>query len=175
MKVVAFGASSSKNSINRKLAAYAANLIDDAEVDLLDLNDFEMPIFSEDREKENGHPQAAHDFLGRIANADAIIVSFAEHNGSYSAAFKNIFDWCSRVNREVYQGKPMLMLSTSPGARGGAGVLSLAVNSAKYFAGDVKADLSIGSFYDVFDQEKGLIRDESVLNELKTAVSKLQS
>ncbi|MEO0776181.1 MAG: NAD(P)H-dependent oxidoreductase [Bacteroidota bacterium] len=38
-KIVAFGASNSRHSINRKLAAYAAQRVDGAEVDLLDLND----------------------------------------------------------------------------------------------------------------------------------------
>ncbi|TVP44062.1 MAG: NADPH-dependent FMN reductase, partial [Halomonas sp.] len=51
MKVLAFGASNSKSSINKKLAFYAAQQINDADISLIDLNDFEMPIFSEDREK----------------------------------------------------------------------------------------------------------------------------
>ena len=44
MKVVAFGASNNKQSINRTLAAYAAGLIEHADVEVLDINDFEMPI-----------------------------------------------------------------------------------------------------------------------------------
>ena len=55
-KIIAFGASSSKNSINKKLASYVANKIADQEVTVLDLNDFEMPIYSEDRHAEEGPP-----------------------------------------------------------------------------------------------------------------------
>ena len=55
-KIIAFGASSSKYSINQKLANFAANAISNANVKLLDLNDFEMPTFNVDREKESGIP-----------------------------------------------------------------------------------------------------------------------
>ena len=45
-KIVAFGASSSKKSINKQFASYAASLISDADSIIIDLNDFEMPIYS---------------------------------------------------------------------------------------------------------------------------------
>ncbi len=48
MKILAFAASSSSASINKKLATYAANLVAQAEVEVLDINNYEMPIFSED-------------------------------------------------------------------------------------------------------------------------------
>lgn len=118
MKVLAFAASSSRESINKKLVTYAASLLDGVEVEVLDLNDYEMPLFSVDKEKELGQPDLAKAFLAKIGESDAIIISFAEHNGSYSAAYKNLFDWCSRITVKVYQGKPMVMLSTSPGGRG---------------------------------------------------------
>ena len=49
MKVLAFAASNSKKSINKQLVTYAAGLIDDAQVETLDLNDYELPLFSEDK------------------------------------------------------------------------------------------------------------------------------
>jgi NAD(P)H-dependent FMN reductase len=91
-KIIAFGASSSKNSINQKLANFAANEISNANVKLLDLNDFEMPIFSIDRELESGIPALAYEFKKQVKDVDGIVISFAEHNGAYSAAFKNAFD-----------------------------------------------------------------------------------
>ena len=65
-KILAFGASNSQNSINKKLASYTANLFENATVEVLDLNDFEMPIYSIDREKKDGLPQLAHDFYDKI-------------------------------------------------------------------------------------------------------------
>ena len=76
-KIVAFGASSSRNSINKKLATYAADQVGEVDVNLLDLNDFEMPIFSVDRENESGIPQLAKDFKAILHSADALIISFA--------------------------------------------------------------------------------------------------
>ncbi len=83
----------------------------------------------------------------KIAESEAIIISFAEHNGSYSAAYKNLFDWCSRINPKVFQNKPVVMLVTSPGP-GGAGRVLAATTSAPYFDADLKGSLSIPSFYD---------------------------
>ena len=56
-KIVAFGASSSSNSINKKLATYAAQQIKNSNIKILDLNNFEMPIYSEDYERLNGIPK----------------------------------------------------------------------------------------------------------------------
>ncbi|PCI64867.1 MAG: NADPH-dependent FMN reductase, partial [Gammaproteobacteria bacterium] len=75
---------------NKKLANFTAHQIENAQVTLLDLNDFEMPIYSIDRENETGIPDLAHQFKKHLAEADGIIISFAEHNGAYTAAFKNI-------------------------------------------------------------------------------------
>ena len=62
-KIIAFGASSSKNSINKQLANYVANQFQNANVDLLDLNDYEMPLYSVDKEKNQGIPELAKAFL----------------------------------------------------------------------------------------------------------------
>lgn len=61
MNILAFAASSSRKSINKQLVTYAASIlkseiISGAEVEIIDLNDFEMPIYSIDREEENGIP-----------------------------------------------------------------------------------------------------------------------
>lgn len=173
MKIIAFAATSSTTSINKKLATYAASLVKDAQVEILDLNDYELPLFSEDREKELGKPRLAKDFLAQISNCDALIISFAEHNGSYSVSYKNLFDWCSRINNKLFQNKPMIMLATSPGVRGGASVLELAINSAPFFAGDVKGSLAVPSFYDNFDQDLNIITNKEVKNELVEVVNKL--
>ena len=87
-KIVAFGASSSSKSMNKQLATYTAQLIDNSHAIILDLNNFEMPIYSEDFERLNGIPKEAYDFKEIIKEADGIIISFAEHNGAYTAAFK---------------------------------------------------------------------------------------
>ncbi|MBU2882131.1 NAD(P)H-dependent oxidoreductase [Psychrosphaera sp. B3R10] len=173
MKVLTLAGSNSANSINKQLAIYATSLIENAEADIIDINDYEMPIFSMEREAELGQPEQAKQFHQKIADADAIVISFAEYNGSYSAAFKNLFDWTSRIDPKVYQNKPMLLLATSPGPGGAASVLNTAVTSAPYFNGDVKASLSIPSFYDNFDVEQGKLSNAELNDKLQTAVALL--
>lgn len=171
MKVMAFAASSSKQSMNKKLATYAASLVPNADVEVLDLNDFDLPLFSVDVENEQGHPEAAKQFLAKIHVADALIISFAEHNGNYSAAYKNLFDWMSRIEMKVYAGKPMILLSTSPGARGGASVMALAKEAIPRAGGDIRASFSLPSFNDNFNEETGKIIDESLDQALKEAIA----
>lgn len=174
MKVLAFAASSSTKSINKKLVTYASSLLDDADIEVLDLNDYELPLFSQDKEEEIGQPALAKAFLAKIEASDALIISFAEHNGSYSAAYKNLFDWCSRINPKVFQDKSMILLSTSPGARGGASVLAQAVNSAPFFGGEVLASYSLPNFYENFDLEKTCIKNEEINVLVQSAISKLR-
>lgn len=175
MRILAFAASNSSVSINRQLAEYAASLAQGAQIETLDIHDYEMPLYRHDREEADGIPQLAHDFLARIGAADAIIISFAEHNGAYTAAFKNLFDWCSRVGREVWQGKRMLLLSTSPGGRGGKGVLEFATGAAPRFGGEVIGSLSVPSFGETFDTEAGKLLDEEFDTELRALVAKLNA
>lgn len=177
-KLLAFGASSSKASINKQLANYAANQLEEAEVILLDLNDFEMPIYSIDREQETGIPQLAKDFKKHIADADGLLVSFAEHNGAYTAAYKNIYDWASRLEGSVWQDKPMLLLATSPGGRGAQGVLKLAYDSYSRGNKQVVGAFSLPSFQQNFSLENGIVDGElkeqlqDLLNKFQEAISK---
>ena len=158
-KVVAFGASNSKNSINKQLAEFAAKQVPKAEVEVLDLNDFEMPIYSIDRENESGYPQLAHDFKQLIREADGIVISFAEHNGSYTVAFKNVFDWVSRIEKDVWLNKPLFVLSTSPGGRGGRTVNEQASAKFKRMV-DTVVSFILPSFRDNFSETEGILNEE---------------
>lgn len=171
MKIIAFGASPSKNSINKKLATYAADLFENAEVEVLDLNDFQMPLFSIDVEKEIGKHALAQAFLDKIATATILVVSLAENNGNYSAAFKNVFDWCTRIRKDVFQDKPMLLMATSTGAKGGASVLGIAKNAFPFYGGNVKATFSLPSFDTNFDIEKGGISNIELRKELQKLIT----
>jgi NAD(P)H-dependent FMN reductase len=161
-KIIALGASNSTKSINRRLAGWAAAQLENAEVNLLDLNDFEMPIFSVEREHESGIPDKAHQFKNALREADGIIISFAEYNGSYTAAFKNIYDWISRIGRPIWSDKPMFLLATSPGPRGAVRVLSTAKSAFPGQGGKVVASFSLPSFNQNFIPDKGIV--ESDLN-----------
>jgi len=173
MKILAFAASSSSTSINRQLVRYAASLHNHATIEELDLNDYELPLYSEDREAELGQPDLAKAFLQKIAGSDALIIAFAEHNGSYTVAYKNIFDWASRINPKVFQNKPMVLLASSPGPGGAASVLATATGSAPFFDGKVTASLSIPDFYDHFNLEQKQIENDELKTQLQNAINSL--
>ncbi|MFV0574018.1 MAG: NADPH-dependent FMN reductase [Vibrio sp.] len=175
MKIIAFGASTSSQSINKALATYTANLVKGAQVEVLDLNDFPLPIFSQDMEKEIGQPESAKAYQAKLESADAFVISFAEHNGSYSAAYKNLFDWASRINQQMFSHKPVVYLAASPGPGGAQSVLAQAVGSAAFFHADVKASVSVPSFYDVFDMEKGEVKDPAIAEKLAAAAATLNA
>lgn len=173
-KIVAFGASNSKQSINQQLAGFAAQQIENVAVNLLDLNDFEMPIYSIDREKEKGVPAEALQFKAHLRDSDGIIISFAEHNGAYTTAFKNIFDWISRIEKDVWSNKPMLLLATSPGGRGGQTVLDIALNKFKFMNSNTLTSFSLPSFGKNFNADKGII-DSELNNEFQVQLAAFQT
>jgi len=148
-KILAFAGSNSKNSINKQLAIYTASNVDNVTFDVADLNEYPLPIFSLE-EEEKGFPKSALAFNNLLNNYDGFVVSLAEHNGSYAAVFKNIFDWVSRIDRKVFKDKPLLLMATSPGGRGGASVLETAAGTFPHLGGNIIAKFSLPSFFDNF-------------------------
>lgn len=171
IKILSIGASSSSSSINQILANYAARQISNAEVTVFKLDQLSLPIYCEDEEKNKGIPAAAHDFLAAIRSHDRIVISMAEHNGSYTAAFKNLYDWTSRIEQNLWSDKAMLLLSTSPGPRGGATVLAAAEATFPRMGAQVCASMSLPNFYDNYG-ETG-IQSLELKAELKSAISQL--
>ncbi len=173
-KVVAFAATSSSRSINKQLVTYACGrLREEAEIEILDLNDYELPLFSVDREDELGQPPLAQAFLQKITDCDGIVIAFAEHNGCYSVAYKNLYDWVSRIQPKVYQDKAMVLLSTSPGGRGGKSVMELALAQMPRFGGVVKSSVSVPSFMENFDRDAGEFINAEIGAEVDAAINKL--
>ncbi|MEE9408306.1 MAG: NAD(P)H-dependent oxidoreductase [Polaribacter sp.] len=172
-KIIAFAGSNSKKSINKELAIYASSLIKDVEVVVLDLNDFQVPIYGIDEETANGIPEQATEFLKTIHSSDGIILSLAEHNGNFAAVFKNIYDWSSRIEQKLWNNIPMLLMATSPGGRGGASVLSIAKSGFPHMGGNIVADFSLSSFYDNFNE--GKVINEVLLVSLEKQVDKFKN
>ncbi|MEP3836505.1 MAG: NAD(P)H-dependent oxidoreductase [Algibacter sp.] len=171
--ILAFAGSNSKNSINKQLAEFTASLVDDVKITVLDLNDYELPVFGVDLENENGIPENAQKFLDAIKSSNGIVLSLAEHNGAYSTAFKNLFDWMSRIDGKLWSEKPMLLMATSPGARGGATVLEIAKGRFPFMGGHIISDFSLPSFGANFSA--GTITNNELFKELKSKVTLFQN
>lgn len=153
-KILAFGASNSKTSINKSFAIYAARQVENAEVIVADLNDYASPLYSVDLEKEQGIDKNALRFYDLIKQADAIVVSLAEYNGLHTSAFKNLWDWLSRIPMEkpmnIWDGKPMFLLSTSPSRRPMNNVLKISKDIFPHFGAIIVADFYLPSFNHFF-------------------------
>ncbi|MFN9998121.1 MAG: NADPH-dependent FMN reductase [bacterium] len=173
MKIVAIGGSNSKRSINQSLANFTAELFDDAAITKVNISEIDLPIYSIDKESEIGIPKSALDFAKKIDETDLIVISLAENNGSFNVGLKNLLDWTSRIkDRKTFNNKPMLLMSTSPGARGGATVLESAKNLFPYAGAVIKATFSLPEFYKNFDFEEG-ITNQVILNGLKEIVQQM--
>ncbi|MES2557578.1 MAG: NAD(P)H-dependent oxidoreductase [Bacteroidota bacterium] len=173
MNIIAFAASTSKASINKQLVAHTLTHFSENTTTLLDLNDYDMPLFSVDREKE-GYPEAAHRFIADLAKADLIIASMSEHNGNFTAAFKNIFDWTSRIEEKIFNDKKLFLLSTSPGGYGGKNSLNAAIARFPKHGAEILETFSLPSFGTNFDAATG-IKDETLRNELIEKIATVKS
>jgi len=148
--------------------------IEGADVTFIDLNDFEMPIYSKDREAANGVPAPAKELKEYMRESDGILISFAEYNGSYTSAFKNIFDWVSRLDKPIWLNKPMFLLSTSPGKRGAIGVLTDALKKFPYQGATVAASFSLPNFNENFTDEEG-ITESNLLDNFNTQLNQFEA
>jgi NAD(P)H-dependent FMN reductase len=172
-KIIAFAGSDSKTSINKQLVTYASNLINGFEVEILDLNDYPLPTYSVNVEKESGFPENVKLFLEKLKSADGFIISLAEHNNAYTAVFKSLMDWLSRIELNFFFNKPLLLMSTSPGARAAISSFSMGEERFPRHSAEIVSTFNLPSFNDNFKDEK--IIDDALNEELKQAVDKLKS
>ncbi len=172
MKIIGFAGSNSRKSINKQLVKYTLDEINGVETEWLDITDYPLPIFGVDLEEEKGYPENIKKFLDKIHSADGIIVSLAEHNGSYSVAAKNLFDWCSRYPGKFFNDIPMLLMGTSSGGYGAKNVLGAAEKRFPKFGAKIVSIYSFPSFNDNFSSEKGIL-DLGLKEEHKKCIQQL--
>lgn len=177
-KILTVSASNSKHSINRTLLEVASSKIEGYEVAMLDIRDYPMPFFSLDREESEGHPETAKQVRALFAEYDAFIISSPEHNGSIPAEFKNLIDWVSRLgdlqNPMFATNKPVFLLSTSPGPRGGSSNIQTLTQLMPFWGADVRSSFSLGSFYDHWvDGKLSTEKDKELALSIKAFISAL--
>ncbi len=95
-----------------------------AEVTVVDLRDFPMPLFDEDLERDKGMPEAGGRLKKLLIEHDGFLISAPEYNSSITGVLKNSIDWASRSAPgeralAAFQGKFAALMSASPGALGG--------------------------------------------------------
>jgi chromate reductase len=125
-RILAFAGSARNDSYNRKLVQVTANAARGAgaDVTLVELKDYPLPLFDEDLEREGGAPENATKLKQLFLEHDGLLISSPEYNSSISPLLKNTIDWVSRgVEGEpplaAYRGKVATLMSASPGGLGG--------------------------------------------------------
>ncbi|HET8752856.1 MAG TPA: NADPH-dependent FMN reductase [Salinimicrobium sp.] len=158
-KILAFAGSNSPTSINHQLILHVAENINEHSVEVMELRNLDIPVFSIILEKE-GFPEDVKYLYEKILEHEALIISVNEYNHNISGFFKNILDWLSRMDRKFLTGKKILLMSTSPGKRGGASALEYATHIFNFFGGEVLQSFSLPLFYENFDSEENRIKNE---------------
>lgn len=120
MQVLLFAGSLRRDSLNKKFAQAASEMVKAAghDAEYIDLKEYGLPVYDGDIEASEGIPAAAKALSAKIIAADALIVAAPEYNGSIAAPLKNLLDWLSRDNPMPLANKPLLLLGASPGALG---------------------------------------------------------
>ncbi|MBN7818887.1 NADPH-dependent FMN reductase [Bowmanella yangjiangensis] len=126
-RILAFSGSSRKDSYNQKLVGIAAKAAEQAgaQVTLINLGDFPMPIYNQDLQNEQGFPTSALAFKQLLLEHDGLLIASPEYNSAFSPLLKNAIDWASRASEpneaplSAYRGKTAAIMSCAPGALGG--------------------------------------------------------
>ncbi|MBA2663383.1 MAG: NAD(P)H-dependent oxidoreductase [Bradymonadaceae bacterium] len=121
MKIFAFAASLRRESINHELLERVADFARtrDVEFDLARFSEFDMPLYNQDIQDEQGFPAGAEELKRRVLECDAMLIASPEYNFSMPGTLKNAVDWLSRFRPVPLRGKHLLLLSASRSLVGG--------------------------------------------------------
>lgn len=167
--ILAFSGSNSPESINEKLIQSVIERYPEYEINVIDLKQFEAPIYSPTIQA-TGIPKSIQDLYAIFQDSDGFIIASPEHNGLPTAFLKNTLDWLSIFTQQFFGNKPVLLLSTSPGATGAQTQLALLAKLIPIWGGIVKATYSLGSFNENFDTNNNTITSKVALQDLDKAV-----
>lgn len=182
-KVLILPGSARRDSVHRKLAAVAADLVTEAgaEAVLIDPADFPLPLYDGDLEEAEGLPAAAKALKQQFLAAHALIFVSPEYNSSVTPLMKNFIDWVSRAESDdepplaAYKGKVAGLLAASPGALGGLrGLVHLRAILGNIGVLVVPKQFALGSAYGKFD-ESGKPADSSVHDGVRPVVAEVLS
>ena len=121
MRVLVMSGSLSDRSLNARLAAVAARLIEasGASVDVATMADFDCPSYDPDAQHADGFPRGAEAFKARLESTDALVLASPEYNFSMPGVLKNAVDWVSRFRPQPFHQRQVLLMSASPSMAGG--------------------------------------------------------
>ncbi len=162
-RILAFAGSARDGSFNKKLISIAAQGSEaaGAEVTVIDLRDYPMPLFDQDLEARSGLPEVVLRFKALMKSHQGLLLACPEYNSSMTPLLKNTIDWASRpepgeapLALTCFQNKVAVLMSASPGGLGGmrglVHVRSMLSNLGVLVLPEQK---SISGAYDAFDAQ----------------------
>jgi len=166
--IVAFSGSNNPDSINEKLIQSVIQRYPKYDIRFIDLKKFDAPIYAQDIHSK-GIPQSIIELYKIFQESEGFIIASPEHKGLPSAFLKNTIDWLSVITQKFFDNKPVLLLSTSPGAIGGKTHLGILAKLVPFWGGKLTATYSLGSFESTFDVNRKTIIDKVALQKLHNA------
>lgn len=172
-KILAFAGSMRKDSLNKKMLRIAVEGAREAgaEVTLIDLKEFPVPLYDGDIEAESGLPENAIKLQELMLARDGFLISSPEYNSGISGTLKTYIDWTSRGRGELkagacYGGKAVVVMSASPGNLGGIRALP----NVRSILGTMGVhvlpnEFALGKAHEAFNDD-GLAKSEFVQNTL---------
>ncbi len=179
-KILAFAGSTGTLSLNKRLVSHAAQLAQQlgAEVKIIDLKNYPLPLYDSDLEKESGVPENALAIRAMMMDSNGILLSCPEYNSAISGVLKNTIDWVSRpvpdqMALAAFTGKTAALLAASPSRLGGIRALA-SVRSILSSLGMIviPKQYGLGSAKNAFDENNTLI-DESAHRGVSAVVEQL--
>ncbi|MCB9030246.1 MAG: NAD(P)H-dependent oxidoreductase [Deltaproteobacteria bacterium] len=172
-KILAFSGSPSSNSINHKLVEAAVALLDGVDATVIRLSDFELPFYSADIE-EDGYPTGVEKLKELFLSHDGFLISSPEYNGMMPAMLKNVIDWVSRVQKPIFNDKPIMLMSASPGERGGMTNHDNMKSLMNWWGGKVEGSYMLGKFHEHFDADAVTLTEQES-SKLKAELEKFKA
>ena len=170
--MLVFVGSNSSKSINEQLTKAVLKELNVTHT-FVDLKTLDIPLFSEDLEREIKSPKGIVSLLDKINSFEHIFITTNEHNGNLSAFFKNIIDWLSRADKIFLQGKKIFILSTSNGKRGGLGANESLQKMIERFGCEVYESYAFSSFSENFNKETQQITNKDFLQEIDDKLNRI--
>ena len=178
--IIVFAGSTRNQSLNKKLALYATQLIQNdgtVNVQFIDLADYDMPLYNGDLEQESGMPERASAFKSLLQECDGFFITSPEYNGFFTSLLKNTLDWATRPHtdsnkntRDPFKDKVASIASTSPGPTGGMrGLPHLRTYLSGIGSHVTPMQTAVGNGMSVFDHDN-TITDERLNQMFKTQI-----
>ncbi len=174
-RILAFAGSARRESLNRKLLAVAVQetRAAGADVTLLDLNEFPLPLYHGDLEDRDGMPPNADRIVRLIAEHAGLLIASPEYNSLITPLLKNTIDWCTRADPNPLAGKVAAVVSASPGMYGGVRSAQVAPQLLLHLGCHVvPAQCSLARAHEAFGPD-GALKNEHTLASVRRLAAEL--